>query len=89
MSKHDPIKPSEPDAAWSSTAANGKPTPEPEIGAQRFVFIKNPCTSEAASPVAIDELKLSSRWAGEGIPRQRSVKQLFTGLNYAMRLPRG
>ena len=89
MSKHDPTKPSEPEAVWCSAAADGASNVEPEIesppnnlgngegGAgilavanctQQFVFIKNPCTSAAASPVAIDRLKLSSRWAGEAVP---------------------
>jgi ATP-binding cassette, subfamily B, bacterial HlyB/CyaB len=35
--------------------------------AQQIVFIKDPCTSAAASPVAVDELRLSSRWAGEAV----------------------
>ena len=35
--------------------------------AQQVVFIKDPCASAAASPVAVDELRLSSKWAGEAV----------------------
>jgi subfamily B ATP-binding cassette protein HlyB/CyaB len=35
--------------------------------AQQVVFIKDPNTSASASPVAIDELRLSGRWAGEAV----------------------